>query len=217
MFHQLNAYLLARFYDRAMLCPERLYLGQWRSELLAKASGQFLEIGAGIGVNLAYYPPETCLTLCEPDHHMRRRLAEKTTRPDSSPLQLTAWQAEAIPLPDASLDTIVSTLVLCSVADLQRSVEEIHRLLRPGGRLLFIEHVLAREAQLIRWQKRLNPLWKRCRGNCHLARDTAGALAADGFTLAELVEAPLRGVAVKPGNQDCAPFEHNSVAGGKGQ
>ena len=215
MLRSLSAFLMARFYDRAMQRTEQLCLQSWRAALLSKAVGQTLEIGAGTGANLRHYPPDCILLLSEPDRHMRRRLGPKIHKGNPVSIELYDWAAEAIPLPEASFDTIVSTLVLCSVANLQQCSEELFRLLRPGGRLLFIEHVLAEQPRLAGWQRRLTPFWRCCCGNCHLDRDTIKALSRAGFQFAELTEAPLlgapaivrrsvRGLALKPVDEKAA-------------
>jgi len=193
MIRRLNAILMAHFYDRALQRTEQLCLRAWRAELLMKASGETLEIGAGTGANLPHYPDHCRVLLSEPDRHMRRQLARKIHHHGAIQVELHHWPAEAISLPDASLDTIVSTLVLCSVENLQHCVQDLFRLLRPGGQLLFIEHVQAVNQRLAHWQRCLTPLWKYCCGNCHLDRDTTGALSEAGFQFAELTEAPLLG------------------------
>jgi ubiquinone/menaquinone biosynthesis C-methylase UbiE len=193
-FRTIRSYLLARFYDRAMAGVEKRCLGVWRHELLHRAQGDLLEIGAGTGLNLQYYPLERLrVWLSEPDRLMRRQLARKTANLPDGRIQLKPWPAETIAMPDASFDTIVSTLVLCSVDDLAASLEEIFRLLRPGGRLLFLEHIIAEQPRLRRWQQRIEPFWSCCAGNCRLTRDTAAAICAAGLEMEQLTEAPLCG------------------------
>lgn len=190
----LRARLMARFYDTGMQRSEQLCLGSWRAELLAQASGEVLEIGTGTGSNLPYYPAKLKrLILSEPDRFMRQQLAKKLPTASARQLELTDWSADRIDLPDRSLDTIVCTLVLCSVADQQQVLAELFRLLRPGGQLLFLEHVIAESPGTIRWQRVVEPLWKCCAGNCHLTRDTAQAIAATGLQMARLSEADILG------------------------
>ena len=114
----LYSWLMAQSYDLAMCKTEQLCLGQWRSELLAKACGEMLEIGAGTGVNLPLYPSALQrLILCEPDLQMRKQLQKKLVAAEHPQILVTDWGAEQLDLPDSSIDTIISTLVLCSVKD----------------------------------------------------------------------------------------------------
>jgi len=201
---------IASLYDRIMSRAERACLGQWRQELLFPLRGRVLEIGAGTGINLAYYPPSvTSLILAEPDRNMRRRLAgrllDQTRR-----VEVIAATAEQLPFPDNSFDAIVSTLVYCSVQSPAASLKEAWRVLAPGGKLALIEHVGAIDnAVLCRWQRRVEPFWKRCAGNCHLTRDTLASLRSAGFACEAirrdtlhgaiwLVEPIIRGIAEKP-------------------
>ena len=160
-------------------------MGDRRRELLAGARGRVLEIGAGTGANLPHYGPLEELTLAEPDPAMRRRLARKLeTHP--APVRVLAAPAESVPVPDASADTVVVTIALCSVADQARALAEARRALVPGGRLLFLEHVRG-EGRRGRWQDRADPLWSRLFAGCHPNRDTLAAIREAGFELEEVV------------------------------
>ncbi|MFO7577035.1 MAG: class I SAM-dependent methyltransferase [Pelovirga sp.] len=186
--------LIATFYDHFLLRAEHRFLGGWRDETLAHACGCCVEIGAGTGLNLPRYPAAVQhLIVSEPDAAMRRELGKKIHGAPLSP-RLVDWPAERLVLPDASVDTVVSTLVLCSVTDLRRSLEEIHRVLRPGGQLLFIEHITAAEEQTCRWQRRLEPLWCLCSGGCRLTRATDQAMLAAGFAIDWKTEEKMPGV-----------------------
>ena len=143
-----------------------------RRALLAAASGRVLEIGAGTGLNLPFYPEGIDLVLTEPDAPMARRAG----------WPVVPASAEALPFEDASFDTAVSTLVLCTVAEPARAIAELRRVLRPGGRLLFIEHVRG-EGRLARWQDRLNRPWRHVGNGCHANRDTLAALREGGFAV----------------------------------
>jgi SAM-dependent methyltransferase len=163
--------LFARYYDRALKETEANGLGAMRAALLADASGRVIEIGAGTGVNLDLYGPAVeDLTLVEPDPHMGARLRERlaaeasdaeTDEPAGSgtaalaPRRLVAAPAEAIPFADDTFDTAVATLVLCTVPDPVAAITELARVLKPGGRLLFIEHVRSDDPGSARWQDRL--------------------------------------------------------------
>jgi SAM-dependent methyltransferase len=157
--------LFAALYDSSLRRGERAGMADHRRALLAAASGRVLEIGAGTGLNLPHYPGGIDLVLTEPDAPMARRVA----RP------VVPASAEELPFEDASFDTAVSTLVLCTVADPARAVDELARVLVPGGRLLFIEHVRG-DGALARWQDRLERPWRGIANGCHANRDTLAAL-----------------------------------------
>src|SRR5689334_6732321 len=132
--------LSAAFYDRFMRGSEEACLAQWRAELLAGLSGAVLEIGAGTGATLPAYPPAvTRLVLAEPDPHMRRKLAAKA----AGRAEVSDASAESLPFPAESFDAVVCSLVLCSVDNQLAALERIRRVLKPGGRLVFLEHVVA--------------------------------------------------------------------------
>src|SRR5947209_10198633 len=172
-------------YDRFMAGAERADLGARRAALLADARGRVLELGAGTGANLAHYTPAvTELVLLEPSGPMAARLERKLHDAPVPGLVVRA-PAEDLPFEDAFFDTVVATLVLCTVRDPDRVLAEVQRVLAPAGRLLFLEHVRADEARLARWQTRLNPLQKRIACGCHLDRPTPD-LIAGRFELAEL-------------------------------
>ena len=182
-------------YDRSLSRAEAACLGDWRRELLAVAQGDVLEIGAGTGANLAYYPLAVRrLVLAEPNAGMRARLKRKVgERPEVTVIDATA---ESIPLPDRAFDTVVSTLVLCSVDSPGRSLGEVWRVLKPGGRLLFLEHVAAEgRPGRLRWQRLLEPAWRCMAGNCHLTRQTAASIAEMGFLVEGLRRESIRKVA----------------------
>ena len=156
-----------------------------RAAVLARAHGTVVEIGAGTGLNLPHYPTDVELVLTEPEQPMARRLLERLQQSGRQARVLQA-PAEQIPLPDDSADTVVSTLVLCTVPDLDATLSEIRRLLRPDGQLLFIEHVAAEPGtRLRRWQDRLERPWRRLAHGCHTNRDTEAALRNAGFALQE--------------------------------
>ena len=189
----LYSWFMAQCYDAAMQKTEQLCLHQWRSDLLGKARGTILEIGAGTGINLQHYPGGQELILCEPDQHMRKKLHNRLRHTTPHSIRITDWRAEQLELPNLSIDTVVSTLVLCSVDNQSRALQEIFRVLRPGGQLLFIEHVLSDKSQLARWQKLCEPVWRCACGNCHLTRPTAHNITACGLAIAEQRESKLLG------------------------
>jgi ubiquinone/menaquinone biosynthesis C-methylase UbiE len=171
--------IFAAMYDRMMKDTEEAGLRDHRRAIVGRATGRVLEIGAGTGLNLDHYGPEvTELVLTEPEEPMARRLRAKATRGE-----VVDAGADHLPFPDGSFDTVVSTLVLCTVPDPDRAIAEIKRVLKPGGRLLFIEHVRSHDAKSAKWQDRLTPVWRFVGHGCHPNRDTAATLTRAGFEL----------------------------------
>lgn len=175
--------LFSAFYDRGFKATEEAGLRDMRHELLAGARGRVLELGAGTGFNLEHYPEAIeSLTLTEPDPHMTARLREKlATAGRSAEVSVIEAPGEALPFPDDSFDTVVVTLVLCTVPDQPATLREITRVLKPGGQFLFLEHVRSRDPDLAKWQDRLERPWRFLGDGCHCNRDTAAALDAAGF------------------------------------
>src|SRR5215212_3894723 len=176
--------IFAALYDPMAASAERRWMGERRRRLLAGARGAVLEIGGGTDANLAYYRDVDRVTVAEPDSFMRKRLGQKVAEVHV-PVEVSDAGAEALPFPDGSFDTVVSTLVLCTVPDQESALDEVRRVLRPGGRLLFIEHVRA-AGSTGRWQDRLEPLWGRLLGGCHPNRDTVLAIEEAGFEIETL-------------------------------
>jgi ubiquinone/menaquinone biosynthesis C-methylase UbiE len=173
---------LAAVYDHVGRRAEQEF-AHYRSELLASARGRVLEIGAGTGFNAAHYGPEVDeLVLTEPSPAMLRRAAR---RAGASGLRVRTIRAtaERLPFADASFDTVVSTFVLCSVGDQAQTLAELRRVLKPGGTLLFLEHVRSDDPRLARWQDRLERAWGVVAFGCHPNRPTRDALEAAGFDL----------------------------------
>jgi ubiquinone/menaquinone biosynthesis C-methylase UbiE len=180
--------ILAAVYDKALAANEEAGLRQMRADLLRAATGRTLEIGAGTGLNLEHYPEAvTELSLTEPDPHMAKRLRQTL---DESSLRVGSVEvleagAEELPFEAASFDCVVSTLVLCSVAHPDRAVAEVYRVLKPEGRLLYIEHVRDQDGtRRARWQDRLERPWGWFLGGCHPNRHT-GPLIAGAFDVPE--------------------------------
>lgn len=168
----------SRCYDPLLALPERLHFGARRRELLAGTEGRVLELGAGTGANLPHYPDHVELVLSEPDDGMRALLASKAERRPRT--RVEDAKGESLPHPDASFDVVVATLVLCSVRDPGQVVGEIRRVLRNGGRFLFLEHV-ASEGWRGSLQRGLDPVWQEVAGHCHLHRDPLPFLRETGF------------------------------------
>jgi SAM-dependent methyltransferase len=175
---------LAFVYDPLMRGLERRWGSSWRGELLGPLGGHVLEIGAGTGANLPFYPDAVeRLVLSEPDWGMRRQLQKKlaelplATRASVDPSPLDA-------VTGGPFDAVVSTLVLCTVPDLERAVGRLYELVRPGGTLVLLEHVAADEdPNALAWQRRIDPVWKLAAGGCRLHRRPHEALASVGFRL----------------------------------
>jgi ubiquinone/menaquinone biosynthesis C-methylase UbiE len=178
--------ILATAYDRMSRKSEEAGLGAMRESLLAGATGRVLEIGGGTGVNLPYYDGVDSLVVTEPEPAMLRRL-ERKVREQAPQAEVVQAPAEDLPFGDASFDTVVSTLVLCGV-DVDRSLAELRRVLRPGGRLLFLEHVRSDDPALARFQDRINPL-NRFLVGCECNRQTLSAIETAGFTISRVERA----------------------------
>jgi ubiquinone/menaquinone biosynthesis C-methylase UbiE len=178
--------IFAAIYDRVMADSERAGLADRRRELLSESHGRVVEIGAGTGVNLDKYPDGvTELVLVEPEAPMAKRLQRHLHR-SAAPARIVNAPAEALPLPDASFDFAICTLVLCTVSDPAQALSELRRVLKPGGRLLFLEHVRAEDPGLARWQDRVQPVWLRVGHGCHCNRSTLEAIRAGGFTVGDV-------------------------------
>ncbi|HWJ42724.1 MAG TPA: class I SAM-dependent methyltransferase [Solirubrobacterales bacterium] len=173
-------------YDRCFKAAEEAGLRDMRREVLAGARGRVLELGAGTGLNLELYPPEVSdLTLVEPDPHMVRQLRRRVVEMESA-AQVVEAPGERLPFEDRSFDTVVVTLVLCTVPDQKGTLKEIKRVLGPEGRFLFLEHVRSTDPGLARWQDRLEKPWRFLGDGCHCNRDTEAAIRAAGFALDEV-------------------------------
>ena len=174
--------LLAMTYDRQMARVEKAGLQSLRRSLLTAAAGHVLEIGGGTGANLTIYGAEVeSLTITEPEPPMVRRL-ERRVREQASLAKVLRAPAEDLPFEDDTFDVAVSTLVLCGVSDQPRALRQLRRVLRPGGRLLFIEHVRSGDPRLARRQDRMNPV-NRLLVCCDCNRPTLTSIQEAGFTV----------------------------------
>jgi ubiquinone/menaquinone biosynthesis C-methylase UbiE len=189
----LRSRFFAMTYDRQMTKVEAAGLRAYREGLLAGAAGQVLEIGAGTGSNLRFYGPAVeSLTLTEPETPMLRRLERKAGEQAPGATVLRA-PAEDLPFEDATFDVAVSTLVLCGVDDQPRALRELRRVLRPGGQLLFIEHVRSGEPHLARSQDRMNG-FNRFVVGCDCNRPTLDSILEAGFAVTRVEHATLHKV-----------------------
>ena len=181
----LRSSLFAAMYDRMSRSSEEAGVGEMRQRLLGDVSGDILELGAGTGMNLSHYDEALAsLVLTEPEPAMLRRLQPKA-RDQAPNAKVVQASAEDLPFEDSSFDAVVSTLVLCGVEDQARALQEAKRVLRPGGRLLFIEHVRSDDPKLARFQDRMNRLNHFLVG-CDCNRQTLAAIKEQGFTVSKV-------------------------------
>lgn len=184
----------ATLYDPLLWWGERAGMGARRQDLLGRASGRTVELGSGTGLNLEYYPDDLDeLILTEPEAAMRARLARRLRNSRRRARVLDA-PAEKLPFADETVDTVVSTLVLCTVDDPDPVLREIERVLRPSGRLLFLEHVRSRSPRLAHWQDRLAGPWRRFAEGCHCNRATLELIRRRELDLEDVQEASWRGM-----------------------
>lgn len=181
---------MTSFYDRHIMprligcaCSTKPIMKQ-RAKLVPLATGKVLELGIGGGLNLGFYNPAAVESVSgvDPSEELRRR-AENAERPQGLKVEVREGTAESLPFEDKSFDTVVCTYTLCSVQDPVASLTEARRVLKPGGRLLFCEHGLAPDLAVAKWQRRIEPVWKRMAGGCHLTRPVALNLERAGFRL----------------------------------
>ena len=181
---------MASFYERHLLprligcaCGARPIQRQ-RAKVVPGASGRVLELGIGGGLNLAFYDPAKVASVIgvDPSDALRAR-ARAAPRPAGLEVEILEGQAESLPFEAASFDTVVCTFTLCSVGSPANALAEARRVLKPDGRFLFSEHGLAPDLAVQRWQRRLEPLWKRLAGGCHLTRPVAGTIEQAGFAI----------------------------------
>jgi len=170
--------LSALLYDHVLARGERDGMAARRSALLDGVRGRVLEVGAGTGLNVRHYPLGVDLTLTEPDRAMAARLRKR-----AGAVRVVDAPAEALPFPDDAFDVVVSTLVLCTVDDPAAALAEVRRVLRPGGRLVFIEHVRAPSRPLARWQDRLAWPWRKVAAGCRCNQPTLELLRAAGLAV----------------------------------
>ncbi len=186
-----NKHILPHLIDCA--CGLGAVMGQ-RAKLVPLAYGDVLEIGIGTGLNLEFYDPTrvTRIVGVDPAAEMHP-LAQKRIRQINIPVETVALELEQVAAPDHSFDCIVCTFTLCTIPDPVAALNEMRRVLKPEGVLLFCEHGLAPDASVQRWQRRITPWWKPFAGGCHLDRDVRQVLAAGGFQITEIASKYLKG------------------------
>ena len=165
-----------------------------RAQIVPQAEGRVLEIGIGSGLNLSFYDPAKVSVIVgvDPSAAMQK-LAQQRAAQISIPVEMIALELGQIQAADASFDSIVCTFTLCTIPDAMAALQEMRRVLKPGGKLLFSEHGLAPDLPVVRWQHRLTPLWKPFSGGCHLNRDIPALIRAGGFSIGQLDSSYLQG------------------------
>lgn len=175
----------AAIYDRGLKATEDAGLREMRRDTLAQATGRTIDLGAGTGVNRDLFPASvTELVLVEPGPHMLEKLRAKVV--EGSGVRIVQAPAQRLPFEDESFDTAVFTLVLCTVPDPSSALAEAARVLKPGGKLLFVEHVRSEDPGLARWQDRLEKPWRFLADGCHCNRDTVATIEASSFELEQV-------------------------------
>jgi len=178
-----DRWLLPRLLDLAMRNKEAT---RYRKKMIPAARGEVLEIGVGSGLNLPFYGPGVArLHALDPSEALLA-MARRKRGPGGIPIEFLQRSAEEIPLATHSIDTVVTTWTLCTVPDATKALREARRVLRRGGELVFVEHGLAPDPLVERWQRRLNPLWRCCSGGCNLDRRIDRLVREAGFEILEL-------------------------------
>ncbi|MDO9322948.1 MAG: class I SAM-dependent methyltransferase [Pseudomonas sp.] len=188
------------FYDRHLL-PHLIDFAcgmgavmKTRAQVVPMACGRVLEIGIGSGLNLSFYDPDKVSAIVGVDPcAAMQKLAQQRATQISIPVEMIALELGQIQAADASFDSIVCTFTLCTIPDALTALQEMRRVLKPGGKLLFSEHGLAPDLPVVRWQNRLTPIWKPLAGGCHLNRDIPALICAGGFQIEQLDSRYLKG------------------------
>ncbi|MFP6662613.1 MAG: class I SAM-dependent methyltransferase [Deltaproteobacteria bacterium] len=183
--------VLPAMLDFAMSQPPIMHQ---REKVVPRARGRVLEIGLGSGLNLGFYDAEKVDVVLglEPSAELKQRAAPRAAKADV-PLEMVGLIGEDIPLESESVDTVLVTYTLCTIPGVDAALAEMRRVLRPAGELIFCEHGLAPDANVARWQARVEPIWKRLAGGCHLTRDIPKLLQSAGFEVRDLEQLYLPG------------------------
>ena len=193
MLMSLRDRIFAAGYDPLSAGWEKRHGAELRRSLLTHARGRVLEIGIGTGLSLRHYPPVDGLVAADPSEPMLRR-ARRRAQEAGREVEFVNAPAERLPFTDASFDTVVSMVVLCTVKDQRDALEEIRRVLRPNGQLLFSEHIRSDDPKRARWQDRLEPIWGVVANGCHPNRRTLAAIRAAGFDFGDVAQIEQPGV-----------------------
>jgi ubiquinone/menaquinone biosynthesis C-methylase UbiE len=175
------------------LSMRQTQLVPYRSRVVANATGRVLEVGIGSGLNLPFYSQSVNEIVGLDPSPRLLEMADEAAQRSSVPVELIEGTAEAIPVEGASIDTVLTTWTMCSIPDLDKALEEVHRVLKPNGRVLFVEHGLAPEPCVAWWQDRLTPVWTHLSGGCHLNRAIEDVIKRAGFSIERLDKGYLRG------------------------
>ena len=178
-YDRLSNKLFAKFYDSLNTLVE-WRLKDIRGKICGRAIGDILEIGGGTGANLKYFNQSSSLTFVEPNPFMSEILIKHAHKLNKD-INIISAEGESIPFPDSSFDTVITTLTLCMVKNMEQVMSEIHRVLKPGGQFLFYEHVVDKRPTHKFFQVLLNPLWKYLTTGCHLTRDTEKVIRSTEF------------------------------------
>ncbi|MDE2379243.1 class I SAM-dependent methyltransferase [Bradyrhizobium sp.] len=175
------------------LAMRQAQLVPYRSRVASGATGRVLEMGIGPGLNLPFYPPAVTAVIGLDPSASLLQIARDASRSSAVPVELIEGTAEAIPLERASVDTVVTTWTMCSIPNLGQALSEARRILKPGGKLLFVEHGRAPEPRVQWWQDHLTPPWKCISGGCHLNRAIAELIRESGFSIEDLHQGYIQG------------------------
>jgi ubiquinone/menaquinone biosynthesis C-methylase UbiE len=186
-------HVVPRLVDRTLDDPT---VRGWRERTCAGLHGQVLEIGFGSGLNVPHYPAAVQAVSAVEPSEVGWRLAQHRLEAATTPVRRTGMDGQRLELPDASMDSVLSTFTLCTIPDAASALAEVARVLRPGGSFHFLEHGLAPDAGVARWQRRLEPVQRRVAGGCHLTRQMTDLVAASGLAVLDVDNAYFPGPVV---------------------
>jgi len=175
--------ILPRLTDRVM---RRRELTEIRARVAAGLDGEVLEVGFGSGLNVPHYPPTVARVLAVDPATLGRKLAANRVAASPVPVDYIGLDGQTLPLESASVDHVLTTWTLCTIPEVERALEEIRRVLRPGGSFHFVEHGRSPDSAVARWQDRLTPLQRRVAGGCHLNRPIQDLVTGSGLTLTRI-------------------------------
>jgi ubiquinone/menaquinone biosynthesis C-methylase UbiE len=181
-----DKYILPKFLNCA--CGTKP-INYQRDKIVPLAKGIVLDIGIGSGLNIPFYNKSNIDRLCglDPSEELLK-IAKPLAKKNELEIEFLQCGAEAIPLPDQSIDTVLITYTMCTIPDIKLSNSEIMRVLKPGGQLLFCEHGLAPDKNIAKWQRRINPIWSKIAGGCNLNRDIPKLITSSGFKISNMEE-----------------------------